>query len=245
VGYHSWVVSTKDEEIIISGGGPDDGAPNHMTSYRSKLGGICAGMAVIGTMERSGKINMRSVRFVCDNEAAVKRCNQKQTKSVLHNTEGDWDLVSTYQDIKRQWCANIEVSVRWVKGHADREGRPLTKYERLNVEADLLADQIREDARGVYRARPNCPNWPIEKATLFIRRTHITNNMKYHVTSQSTDPKLRAHIMGKEEWSEHMFKKVDWTAFETAFKRLSKNRQTAVSKSCHNLWYTGKRNGQI
>jgi hypothetical protein len=31
VGYHSWVVSTEDEEIIISGGGPDDGAPNQMT----------------------------------------------------------------------------------------------------------------------------------------------------------------------------------------------------------------------
>jgi hypothetical protein len=37
----------------------------------------------------------------------------------------------------------------------------------------------------------------------------------------------------------------DWTAFEIAFKRLSKNRQTAVSKSWHNLWHTGKRNGQI
>jgi hypothetical protein len=38
---------------------------------------------------------------------------------------------------------------------------------------------------------------------------------------------------------------VDWNAFETAFKQLSKNRQTAVSKSCHNLWHTGKRNGQV
>jgi hypothetical protein len=72
VGYHIWVVSTKDEEIIISGGGPDDGAPNQMTLYRSELGGICAGMAVIRTMARSGKINIRSVRFVCDNESAVK-----------------------------------------------------------------------------------------------------------------------------------------------------------------------------
>jgi hypothetical protein len=121
----------------------------------------------------------------------------------------------------------------------------LTKYERLNVEAELLADQIREEARGVYGVRPNCPHWPIEKATLFIRRTKITSNMKYHLTSQLTDPKLRAHIMLKEEWSEHTFSKVDWTAFETAFKRLYKHRQTAVSKSCHNLWHTGKRNGQI
>jgi ribonuclease HI len=144
VGYHSWVVSTKDEEIIISGGGPDGGAPNQMTSYQSELGGICAGMAVIGMMAILGKINIRAVRFVCDNEAAVKRCNQKETKSVFHNIEGDWDLVSKYRDLKRQWCDNIEVLVRWVKGHADREGRPLTKYKRLNGEADLLANQIRE-----------------------------------------------------------------------------------------------------
>jgi hypothetical protein len=158
VGYHIWVVSTKDEEIIISGGGPDDSAPNQMTSYRSELGVICAGMAVIGRMARSGKINISSVRFVRDNEAAVKRCNQKQTKSVFHNTEGEWDLVSTYRYLKRHWCNNIYVSVRWVKGDADREGQPLTKYERLNVEADLLADQIREEPRGVYGARPNCPH---------------------------------------------------------------------------------------
>jgi hypothetical protein len=38
VGYYSWVVSTKYEEIIISGGGPDDGAPDQMTSHRSELG---------------------------------------------------------------------------------------------------------------------------------------------------------------------------------------------------------------
>jgi hypothetical protein len=77
VEYHIWMVSTKDEDIIISGGGPDDGGPSQMTSYRSELGGICAGMAVIGTMARSGKINIISVRFVCENESAVKRCNQK------------------------------------------------------------------------------------------------------------------------------------------------------------------------
>jgi hypothetical protein len=98
-------------------------------------------MAVIGTMARSGEIKIRPVRFVCDNESAVKQCNQKQTKSVFHKPEGDWDLVSTYRDLKRQWCNNIDVSVRLIKGHADQEGRPLTKYERLNVEVDLLEDQ--------------------------------------------------------------------------------------------------------
>jgi hypothetical protein len=69
--------------------------------------------------------------------------------------------------------------------------------------------------------------------------------MKYHPKSQLTDPKLRAKIMAKEELSELTFDKVNWTAFKTAFRRLSKNRKTALRKSCHNLWHTGKRNGQI
>jgi hypothetical protein len=66
VGYHSWVVSTKDKGICVSRG-----------------------------------INIRSVRFVCDSKSALKRCNQKLTKSVFHNTEGYWDFVSTYRDLKK------------------------------------------------------------------------------------------------------------------------------------------------
>jgi hypothetical protein len=106
----------------------------------------------------------------------------------------------------------------------------------------------RPDTRGSDRclqSKTKLPTLANIKATLFILQIKITNNMKYHLTSQLTDPRLREHIMLKEEWSEHTFGKVDWPAFETAFKRLSKNRQRAVSKSCHNLWHTGKRNGQI
>jgi hypothetical protein len=40
VGYHSWLVSTKDEEIIVTGGGPYNGTPQHMPSCQSELGGF-------------------------------------------------------------------------------------------------------------------------------------------------------------------------------------------------------------
>jgi hypothetical protein len=76
VGYHSCLILTKDKHTLLHGGGPDDGAPLYMTSYRSVLGGICARLAVIGVLARSGQINIRTVRRVCDNEAAVKRCNK-------------------------------------------------------------------------------------------------------------------------------------------------------------------------
>jgi hypothetical protein len=39
VGYHGWVLSTKEETILLHGGGPDDGIQSLMTSYRSELGG--------------------------------------------------------------------------------------------------------------------------------------------------------------------------------------------------------------
>jgi hypothetical protein len=40
VGYHSWVVATDNEKVLLKGGGPDDGDQLLMTSYRSELGGI-------------------------------------------------------------------------------------------------------------------------------------------------------------------------------------------------------------
>jgi hypothetical protein len=104
VGYHSWLVSTKDERLLLYGGGPDDGAPLYMMSYRSELGGICAGLAVIGFLGRSDWINIESVRLVCDKEAAVKRCNQKMISSSYHNTDSNWDLLKTFHSLKDECC---------------------------------------------------------------------------------------------------------------------------------------------
>jgi hypothetical protein len=116
VGYHSLLISTKDEHTLLHGGGPEDGAQLYMTSYRSELGGICAGLAVIGVLARSVRINVRTVRLVCDNEAATKQCNQKLTSSIYHNTESDWDLLKTFHSLQYEWCKEISTKVQWVKG---------------------------------------------------------------------------------------------------------------------------------
>jgi hypothetical protein len=39
VGYHIWVVATEDEDILLQGGGPDDGDLFLIQLYRSELGG--------------------------------------------------------------------------------------------------------------------------------------------------------------------------------------------------------------
>jgi hypothetical protein len=70
-GYHSWILATETEDILLAGGGPDDGPGKYMTAYRSELGGIIAGIAVLGTLLRSGTINARCIKFICDNSAAI------------------------------------------------------------------------------------------------------------------------------------------------------------------------------
>jgi hypothetical protein len=101
-------------------------------------------------LARSGIINLRSVRMVCDKEAAVKRCRQKLTASIYNNTESDWDLLKTYHTLRDEWCKDIPTKVKWVKGHADHDGRELTRDERLNIVSDLLADETRANAREPY-----------------------------------------------------------------------------------------------
>jgi hypothetical protein len=184
VGHNSWLIATKTEPVLLRGGGPDDGSPLYMTSYRSELGGICAGLAAIGVLARSGRINLRSLRMVCDNEVAVKRCNQKLTVSIYHNTESDWDLLETYHTLRDEWCRDIPTKVQWVNGHADHEGRELTLDERLNIIADLMTDTSRANAQGPYGARQNCPHWPVAKATILYRRDE--SDKRYETTISLT-----------------------------------------------------------
>jgi hypothetical protein len=46
--------------------------------------------------------------------------------------------------LQDEWCKEISTKVQWVKLHNYREGR--TREERLNIEANLLANKIREEA---------------------------------------------------------------------------------------------------
>jgi hypothetical protein len=231
--YHGWVLATKEETILLRGRGPDDGIQSQMTSYRSELGGPVAGLAVFGTLFRSGAMNIRSIRFIYDNESAVTAARRPTSESIFHHTRCDWGLIATIQDLIIRWCKGIALSFHWVKGHADRIDRPLTRDERLNVEADIQADVIRSQAHGTIVARPNCPHWDIDAALLFTQGSKVTSDMKNKLTSQMHDDNMRSLLMQKESWSSQIFNAIDWNSSERALRRLSKNRQMNVVKLCH------------
>jgi hypothetical protein len=66
-----------------------------MILYPSKLGDIASELAVIGTLSRSGKVKVLSVKIMRDKEATLKACKRTHTQSVFHRTERDHYLIST------------------------------------------------------------------------------------------------------------------------------------------------------
>jgi hypothetical protein len=235
----SWMVTTEDEDILLQGGGSDDGDIFLMQSYRSELGGVAAGLAVLGTLSRPGLINISSATFLCNNEPAVLSTNRPLTDSIFHRIEGDHDLVSTIKDLQENWCSGLAITYEWVKGHADDLNGEMNHAERLNVIADEQFDLVQQQARGPRSARSSTGLWDSETCALFIQGSKITSHMKERLTQQLLDDDLRSYIEKKEHWSAYHFESIDWTNYSSAFKRLSKGWQTAVVKATHNLWHTG------
>jgi hypothetical protein len=178
VGYHRWVITTTDEEVILSGGGPDDGEPLLMTSYRSELGGLASALAVMGMLERSGRLNIQSMKCVSGSQSAVRAWKRKATESIFHRTESDYNLLATITNLQEEWRNGINIKYAWVRGHANSLDRETTREERKNITAYELCDIIRETATGRDGARPNCGLYPAERCALLIKGTKITSNWK-------------------------------------------------------------------
>jgi hypothetical protein len=50
VGHHIWLIATTEEDILMAGCGPDDGAQDQLASCRSELGRIATGLGILGTL---------------------------------------------------------------------------------------------------------------------------------------------------------------------------------------------------
>jgi hypothetical protein len=109
---------------------------------------------------------------------------------------------------------------------------------------DKQCDIVRQQANIPRSAMSSAGLWDSETCALLIRGSKITSRMKERLTQQLLDGDLRSYLEKKEHWSAHHFESIDWKNYSSAFKRLSKGRQTAVAKATHNIWHTGNRHQQ-
>jgi hypothetical protein len=191
VGYHSYILAIDNEEIITSGGGPGDGASAYMTSYRSELGGIIAGLAAISLLHRSGLVCIRHIKFMCNNSASIIAARRTVTQSIFHRLESDYDMIFTMKFLQGNWCKDYEITYEWVKGHVDRGNEEPNKEEILNIEVYALCDVICNEAMGPLAAQGNCAQRESEVCRLFIMGSKITSNMKGKLQSQVHEKYMR------------------------------------------------------
>jgi hypothetical protein len=112
------------------------------------MGVGAAGLGALGTLYPSGHLAIRSVKFICDNYAAILTGRRGLAPSVFHRTESEFDLIATIKYLEKEWCHDIDIYFEWVKEHADILKHPLSRNERLNIEANELADIIQMEATG-------------------------------------------------------------------------------------------------
>jgi hypothetical protein len=55
--------------------------------------------------------------------------------------------------------------------------------------------------------------------------------MKQQLASQLYDGKLKDNITKKEKWTQYTFDSMAWREYETAYKRLYKNRHVNIIKA--------------
>jgi hypothetical protein len=77
------------------------GTQEQMTSYRSELGEIEAGLGVLGTFVRSGLILIRLETLICDNSAAVLARKFDLTPHVCRQTESDYDFIAAIKYLEK------------------------------------------------------------------------------------------------------------------------------------------------
>jgi hypothetical protein len=70
----------------------------------------------------------------------------------------------------------------------------------------------------------------------------ITSKYYSTITQHHQDRLIIQYILKKMKWSMRSFNLVNWDAHETAFQRLTRNRQITTAKLVHNLANTNRQN---
>jgi hypothetical protein len=72
-----------------------------------------------------------------------------------------------------------------------------------------------------------------------IKGDKVTSKINSQMESQLHDKDTQKCLTEQEVWTENQFEEIDWTSYETAFKRMERSIQTSIAKVCQNMWHIG------
>ena len=150
--------------------------------------------------------------------------------------ESDWDVLQAIvTELKR---FNNPPPLIHVKGHQDDQMayNQLTLPAQLNVDADHLA------AEYIYKSHQDPRFVPlITGSTAILHSASGTINSRYrqNIRKLASQPVMKAYICERNDWTDHTFRLVDWTAHGTSV-RTQYNRKHFIVKFVHNWLPLGK-----
>jgi Reverse transcriptase-like len=223
----AWIISNEDGMRLATGSGPAYGCKP--TSYRAEGYGILSALRFLVLAERVwGEISQ--CHIVCDNEAAVKQCQQRidPTEAQPNQTMmEEWDIMAEIWTSMREFNED-RISIQHIKGHSDSKQsyNTLSLLQQLNVDADRLANEyIQNNMTKDYCWATLLPSSGVH---LNSNKGTITHNIKREVKEARIIEKQIQYLCKKNKWEQETFETIAWEPHRRALNRHRKKTVTMV-----------------
>ena len=198
--------------------GEVEGNPNTINSFRAEAQGLVNLLWSPGIRE--------STKIYLDNKSVVKKVNEDYP---LHPMQSEWELLEP----ARRKIKNEHLQVQHVKGHQDTKKKTLTPQEKLNIQADKLA----EEAHNMPQMSGYTPTG--YTVLLYINGNRITTKITKEILQAATTPEIRQYYMNKYKWNEVTLQNMDWEGQQKAVQTFSSSTQKTLHKYIHGWLPTG------
>lgn len=230
----------EDDEQVVEGSLPVDGAPEDMNSYRTELAGILAILLVIKTLQGKSPQCSTTVHIYCDNESAVHQVNQvrqdyRYPYSVKTANQDEYDVLSSVKAVMKQIKHNVKVE--WVEGHV---ANPRSLAEVYNNRADRLANLHREYSsrqRGTHRPLM----LPEQKVQVILGGTAYTKGIPNQVKRHFYGVEAEEYIQEKFAIGGEDMRDLDWETIRRTTQQLPITERATKAKFTYRWSYTRAR----
>jgi Reverse transcriptase-like len=236
---YGWIIATQEGTRLVQCKGPAYGY--RITSFRAEGYGILSAIRFIHLCNKIWDVSSQYT-IICDNEAMVEILQEKlrvEDTYVNQTLKAEWDIIAEIRatiDEDRIWEA---VHFRHIKGHADKTTpyQQLTHMQKLNVDADSLADEYIQQNRDIDYSI--VPILPTSGAQLNMPGGTVTYRLKQTVMQARSQRDHQQYLCCKNNWTIEDFENIDWESHRQALNHYP-TRRTILTKYLHNMAPVGK-----
>jgi hypothetical protein len=239
-GRHGWVMALPSKEAVMTGSGPISGDPMIASPYRAELSGLVATLYLIYKICAYHDVSSGKLTLYCDNNGAINNVFYRPFYGINSFIQSDYDLIQVAKNL----CQSIPINITatWVKGHSQAIQK--TVQEDMNIQADLLAGRYAEQPDPSFLPNSYQIPPPHYKVRIIHHNKVITAQLYRTLQHLFHSDPLRHNIMKRNNISAQVMDLINWDAFSTSFKRLTRNRKIRTAKLVHHLINTNVQNNK-